>query len=233
MNEELKYLDLKTHELFSHLNNEKMKELVQLASYHQKCNNQIIYNSNKSIEKLYLLNRGRIKISYCRQKEVEVVSEILKEGDLFGELQLNKSENINGEFAQVLSEEAGYYSFDLTGFRNFINSDHTTAFVFSQMIAAKLKIISTKFADLFFKDVRSRVLNFLALHAKYEGVWNENKVEIDMYMNHNDIASFTASARQTVSTIINNLIKEKLIFYEGRKKLIIPDIRKLNSSEDS
>lgn len=95
------------------------------------------------------------------------------------------------------------------------------------MVAEKLKIISGKYCDLVFKDVRARVLNFFMLHAQYEGKWTGDKAEINMYCTHQDIANFIASSRPTVSTIINDLVKEKKIIYEGRSKVIIPDIKKL------
>ena len=48
-----------------------------------------------------------------------------------------------------------------------------------------------------------------------------------MYLTHQDIANYTAASRQTVSTIINELIKDGRIVYDGRKKVVIPDITKL------
>jgi CRP-like cAMP-binding protein len=67
------------------------------------------------------------------------------------------------------------------------------------------------------------------LHAQYEGKWTGNTAEIDMFCTHQDIANFTASRRQTVSTIIRDLVKERKIIYKGRSKLIIPDIKKLHA----
>ena len=95
------------------------------------------------------------------------------------------------------------------------------------MVGDKLKIMGTKYSDLIFKDVKTRVVNFFKLNAENEGKWDGKKVILNMYLTHQDIANYTAASRQTVSTIINELIKDGKIIYLGRKKVVIPDITKL------
>jgi CRP-like cAMP-binding protein len=48
-----------------------------------------------------------------------------------------------------------------------------------------------------------------------------------MLLTHQDIANFTASSRQTTSTVIGDLAKEGKVVYEDRKTIFIPDITKL------
>lgn len=223
------YLFLRNHDLFNQLNDAEINELCFISEFRKAKKNENIYSHTREINRLYILNQGRIKVAFCRDEDLEVVSEILKEGDIFGKLTFKKSENINNEFAQVLSDEALFCSFGLEDFENVLKTKPGVAFIFSQMAADKLRIINHKYSDLVFKDVRARVLNFFRLHAHYEGKWTGNTAEINMYCSHQEIANFTASARQTVSTIINNLIKEEKIIYKGRRKVIIPDIKRLEA----
>jgi len=220
---------LKNHSLFSVFNDFEIKEICELINYKTVKKDEIIYSHKQVIDRIYFLNHGRIKIANCIEKNVEVVSEILKEGDIFGELTLKASPNIQCEFAQALSDDAMIFSFGLKDFENILKKNPGIVINYSQMVAEKLKIINGKYCDLVFKDVRSRVLNFFMLHAQYEGKWTGNKAEIDMFCTHQDIANFTASRRQTVSTIIRDLVNEKKIIYKGRSKLIIPDIKKLHA----
>jgi CRP/FNR family transcriptional regulator, cyclic AMP receptor protein len=223
----LHYWFLRNHRLFNRLPDADIIHLCAVSQYHSLKKDSIIYSYPQEKDRLYILNQGRIKIAYCMQPDVEVVSEILIEGDIFGELTLGKSVNLNAEFAQVLSDEASLCSFGLEEFKHVLSNKSDLAVVFSKMVADKLKIITRKYCDLVFKNVEARVRNFFMLHAKYEGKWTGNKVEIKMLCTHHDIACFTASTRQTVSTIINQLIKERKIIYEGRSRVIIPDINKL------
>jgi len=196
-------------------------------SYKQATKGEYIYFGNEQIDRLYILKKGRIKIAYYDDKDQEVVTEILKEGDIFGEVSLRQSENKNHEFAQAMTEEVSVCSFSLANFESLLEKKPELAIGFSKMLGDKLKIINQKYSDLIFKDARTRIINFFRLHARYEGKQTGDRVEIDMFLTHQDIASFTASSRQTVTTVINQLEAEGMLIFQGRKKVVIPDLKML------
>ncbi len=209
------------------MNDTEINEICAISEFKKAKKNDIIYFNIQELDKVYIINQGRIKISICRDSDLEIITEILIEGDIFGALSLISSANANCEKAQVLSNEVLFSSFELPAFRNLVKKTPALAIKYSKVIADKLNIISKKYCDIVFNDVKSRVLDFIKLHAKYEGKWDGKRVEINMFCTHNDIAKFTASSRQTVTTIINDLVKEKKIICKGRKKLTIPDVTKL------
>ena len=218
---------LRNHELFSKLNTEEIQDLCIVMSYKQATKGEYIYFGNEQIDRLYILKKGRIKIAYYDDKDQEVVTEILKEGDIFGEVSLRQSENKNHEFAQAMTEEVSVCSFSLANFESLLEKKPELAIGFSKMLGDKLKIINQKYSDLIFKDARTRIINFFRLHARYEGKQTGDRVEIDMFLTHQDIASFTASSRQTVTTVINQLEAEGMLIFQGRKKVVIPDLKML------
>jgi CRP/FNR family transcriptional regulator len=224
---EIKYWYLRNHDLFNHLNEAEVNDLCIISSFKKGKKSEIIYFSDQQIDRLYILKQGRIKIAYYDEKEEEIVSEILKEGDIFGELSLKQSDNNNQEFAQVISDEVSICSFTLENFQNVLRKKPDLAIAYTQKVGDKLKTMGAKYSDLIFKDVKTRIINFFKYSAKNEGKWEGEKVELNMYLTHQDIANFTAASRQTVSTIINELIKDGKIVYDGRKKVVIPDITKL------
>ena len=228
MDNHLPYWFLRNHDLTTQSGDHEIRQLTAIAKLHTFEKDDVIYSSHQEIESIYLLCQGRIKIAFSIENHEDVVAEILKEGDIFGELTLKKSANNRCEFAQVLSAQAYVISFNLKEFENMLKKNHTLAIEFSRILAEKIKIITAKFCSLAYTDVRARVLNFFKLHAQYEGKWTGSKAEIKMFCTQKDIANFTASTRPTVSAIINDLISEKKIIYEGRSKVIIPDINQLN-----
>ena len=227
MNSEIESWHLRNHSICKSASENDIRALHDVCSFMGLTKGHVIYKHDKPINKFYLLLLGRVKTSYYQNEHAECVSEILKEGDLFGELTLKQSLNINCEFAQVLSDEAIIGAVTLNDFEKLMKNHPALSCTYALIIAEKLKIISAKYCNLAHKDVRSRVLGFFKVHPQYEGKWTDEKVEIDMYCSHQDIANFTASSRQTVSTIINDLIKERKLIYMGRSRLIIPDIRQL------
>lgn len=224
----LNYIFFREHKLFNGLQDASVEEIYETSISQSHKKGFVIYKPGQEIDKIFLLNRGRIKIVYTNEKGIEVVSEILKDGDVFGELSLKQSLNKHCEFAQVLSDDVFISSFSLKEFEKIMQKHNCIAMEFSKLLAVKLKSINCKFCDQIFKDARSRISDFFALHALHEGKWTGNKAEMKMLCNHHDIASFTGTSRQTVSAIIKVLIIENKIIYSGRNNVVIPDVDKLS-----
>ncbi|MDZ4793480.1 MAG: helix-turn-helix domain-containing protein [Bacteroidota bacterium] len=77
------------------------------------------------------------------------------------------------------------------------------------------------------KDVRSRLLAFfyhLAMMEGYDG--STAAYSFNNFLTHKDVAKLIGSARQTVTTFINQLEDEGLLKIT-RKKITIPDVKKL------
>ena len=227
MEYEKKYWYLRNHTLFNQLEDSDISDLCIVTAFKEAEKNEIIYFSDEEIKRLYFLKKGRIKIAYFSNDDIETTSEILMEGDIFGALGLKVSRNKNKEFAEVISDSVSICSITIDKFKELLLKKPELAITYTQMVGEKLQTIGTKYTDLIFKDVKTRVINFYKSNAKYEGLWDGQKVELNMYLSHQAIANYTASSRQTVSTVIGELMIEGKLIYESRKKVIIPDFQKL------
>ena len=83
--------------------------------------------------------------------------------------------------------------------------------------------------DLVFDDSRHRVITFFLDSAHTIGKKQIRGILIDIAMPISELASFLASTRQTVSTVINELIAKKIIYKVSSRKYIITDIEKLKN----
>ena len=81
--------------------------------------------------------------------------------------------------------------------------------------------------NLVFNDCKKRVISFLVDMALSTGIKDERGILIDLTMSISEFADFIASKRQTVSSILNELIKEGIIYKLDSTKYIIRDINKL------
>ena len=165
---------------------------------------------------------GTVKI--CREDEngKEIITEMLTEGDIFGHMNTNAN-----QYAKVLSDHVKLCFFELNNFMNVLKNNSGLALKYNEAMNEKLISFQQKYEDLIFKDVDTRVLDFFKKYAKHHGRPNGNSIEMEMMLTHQDIADYTASSRQSVTTIINRLVEKGKIVYEGRKKVIIPDLKSL------
>ncbi len=202
---------------------------MNIVSCYKTANkNEYVYLGGPDLARLYILKKGRVKIAFQGGSGEEVVMEILKEGDIFGAVGLEVQPNHQQEFAQALTDIT-LCSFTVPDFVSVMQKNPGLAIRYSKKLGEKVNTVQGKFANLIFKDSRERIIDFFRLNAVHEGhPQADGSYWLDMYLTHQDIAHFTAVSRQTVTTVINQLIVQRLIVYVGRRKVIIPNLNKLN-----
>ena len=78
-----------------------------------------------------------------------------------------------------------------------------------------------------FKDVRTRMLEFLKDFALERGEGGGPEYRIDHFLTHKDMADLIGTTRQTVTTLMNELRNEGKIDF-SRRSIFIPDINALS-----
>ncbi len=87
--------------LFKNLNSSELDEIVNIAHHKKMMRGEFIYHLGDSIESLYVIHRGKVKISRMNQDGKEQVIRILKNGDFLGELALFNTLN-TPHYAEVI-----------------------------------------------------------------------------------------------------------------------------------
>ncbi len=224
MSVEVKYWNLRNHKLFATLSNSQITDLCIVTRYKTAERGEIIYFADEPVQRIYLLKKGMIKIVEVNGKGEEVIKDIIQRGDLFGEITLN-ADGENHEYAQAMSKEVAICSFKLEDFESLLQTDPSLALKFYKLVGFKLKKLQNRYTNLMFKDVRSRLIDFLKEWAEREGR-GEDKITLENYLTHQDIANLVCSTRQTVTQLFNELEQNGKIVY-GRKEIVIPSLAQL------
>ena len=74
--------------IFSNLNHEEIMEIAKVTSQKEFQKGEIIFLSGEIWEKLYVIHRGKVKISRISDSGKEQIIRILGPGDFMGELSL-------------------------------------------------------------------------------------------------------------------------------------------------
>ncbi len=216
-----KYWYLRNHRLFEQLTELEVADLCIVSNMKNAEKNEVIYFSGDDYNRIYLIKVGTVKICREDQHVREMITELLTEGDIFGHIGNGTNSE---EYAKVLSESVRLCFFETSNFTKVLQKNPNLSLKYTDAVNEKMISFRQKFEDLAFKPVDTRVYEFFKRYAQYHGKFNENRVEMDMMLTHQDIAAYTASSRQSVTSIINRLAEEGKIVYEGRKKVIIPDV---------
>ncbi|MCU0392660.1 MAG: Crp/Fnr family transcriptional regulator, partial [Thermoflexibacter sp.] len=132
----------------------------------------------------------------------------------------------NSEYAKAVSDEVVICSFMPDDFEQVLEKNPSIALKLTKKVGAELRTLQIRYNDLIFKDVRTRLINFLIDFSNKNGKKDSNSIYIKNFLTHQDIADIIGATRQTVTSLLNEFEKEEKIYY-SRSKITIPDINKL------
>ena len=164
---------------------------------------------------VYLLKEGVIKIALMNEDGEEFIKYLIKPGNLFGEIPLLGDVESSEEYAVAL-EDSTVCFMDTEKMKQWMleNADLRTE-IFKQ-IGTRIKKVENRLLSMFFKDAATRIREFIADFVKEFGKESPAGYEVKNFLTHEDIAKLTATSRQTVSTILNELREKGMIEYNSK-----------------
>jgi len=110
--------------------------------------------------------------------------------------------------------------------QRLLKIDKQFQFLLLNKMASRVINIEQKLTSLVFKDSRTRVIEFLVQLGRKKGERIGFDILLRDFLPHQEIAYCTATSRQTVTVVLNELKAQNLVHYH-RKRLLIRDIDKL------
>lgn len=186
---------------------------------------EFIYFANERSNTIYLIASGRVKIGAYTDEGNEIVKSILGEGDIFGELALTGEEK-RTDFAQTMDNDTAICHMNIEHMQSLMLNNKPLNLKIYKLIGLRIKKLERRIESMVFKDARTRIIEFLKELAQEKGIKVGFETMIRNHYTHKDIASLTATSRQTVTTILNDL-KEKNLINFNRRQILIRDIDQL------
>ncbi len=179
---------------------------------------EFIYIPEDHSDKIYFIHRGRVKIGLFGDGDKEIIKAILGVGEVFGEMAII-SEGGRKEFAKAMEEtevcivhkrDINTLFKERTGLQNY----------FLNLFGSRILEIENRLESLVFKDSRSRIVDYLIELTNKRGERVGYEVVVRKFLTHQEIANLTATSRQTVTTVLNELRAKDLIKFDRRRLLI-------------
>ena len=223
--EDDKMLIIRRNDFLAQLSEEEYESLNIVHNFILADKHAYIYFDAQFLNKLYFVKEGYVKIGNVDDAGNEIIKEILRPGDVFGQFTLERR-NMQGEFAQAYKSDVSLCAFTITDFEHLLQNKPLLAIQFSKKVGQKLRHIENRLINLLQKDVRSRLIYFFWTLLSEQELTNDPSCTLDNYFTHEDIARLIGTSRQTVTTLISQFEEEKLIIV-NRKNIQIPDVKKL------
>lgn len=183
--------------------------------------NEYIYLQDDDADKVYLITDGKVKIGTYGQNGKQITKAILAKGEVFGEMALMPEEK-RRDYAFAM--EVTIVCILTADEMRRLMREHTSLNVFfMRLLGSRLLEMERRLESLIFKDSRSRIIEFIKELARQKGQNVGQECLIRNFVTHRDIASLTATSRQTVTAVMNDLRTKNIISF-NRKQLLIRDL---------
>jgi len=214
--------DTDLYNVFCPHKHKKIGEKHVFKTYHK---NEFIYFPEQSSKYIYLIAEGNVKIGSYSEDGKEIIKTILSKGEIFGELAL-VGEDKRSDFAQALDEEVSICPLTVEDMEQLMKDNKELSFRITKLIGLRLLRAERRIASLVFKDARSRIIEFLVDEAEMKGQKVGFETLVKNMLTHQDISRLTATSRQTVTTVLNELRESNIINFD-RKRFLVRDLSEL------
>ncbi len=184
-----------------------------------------IYFPDEAATHIYMIVSGRVRLGHYQEDGKEIVTAILTNGEIFGELAM-AGEETRKDFAQAMDANTTICPLSIEELKDLMKENRELSFKILKLIGLRLMKLERKLELLVFKDARTRVVEFLKDTAAWKGKKVGFETMIPTRLTHKDIAALTGTSRQTVTTILNDMKEKNLINFD-RKKILIRDLDSL------
>ncbi len=213
MNNHDEVLLLRSCSLWSDLSEEEYKELDVVDNYKEVKKGEYVYFEAYQHNVIYFIKSGHIRLGKIDDSGLVITKDILKPGDFFGQLVLEKT-SLDGEFAQAIKADVSLCSFTTEKFVELLKKNPSLSLRYTKLVAWRLRKFENRLINIIQKDTKTRLLLFMRdlLQEKYKDKpIAENAVEIPGYLTQEEIAQLIGSSRQTVTTLLNELREEGIL----------------------
>ena len=183
-----------------------------------------IYLPDQSSDKIFFLTVGRVKIGSYGESGKEITKAILEQGQVFGELSMIGEEK-RRDFAFAM-EDSEACVLTVEEMKSLMKDHSGLSMFFMRIMGSRVLEMENRLESLVFKDSRSRIVEYLVNLVKTRGQRVGYEWVVRKFITHQEIANLTATSRQTVTTVLNELRSDNILTF-NRKRLLVRELEKL------
>ena len=198
--------------LFRLLCPHKFKAYKKGHSFSNYKKEDYIYFEEDNANKVYLIERGKVKIGSYTEEGDEVIKAILSKGELFGEKAILGEEK-RGEFAKSIDNLTSICPVGVDTMHNLMRNNRPFSFRIYKLIGCRIKRLERRLELILFKDAETRVDEFIKELAEDYGYCcpETGDTVIKHPYTQKDIAHLIGTSRPTFNSIMNKLREKRLI----------------------
>jgi len=210
-----KHWYLKHIRVFADLPEEDKKELREISHMTSYRKHEPICFPGQPADTVYLLKKGRVKISKVNETGQEATICLLEPGEMFGEVEA-LSQPTCETLVQAL-ETVLVCEITRENFERFLNRCPTIGVNILKSVGGRLRNIETKFADLVFHSAPARLAKLLLQLGDSMGDQDQHLIRLNVRLTHQNLANLIGTSRETVSALLSQFQRQGLLIQDRRQ----------------
>ncbi len=208
---------MKQSDLFDSFNPLEMNKIVGMADEIELPKHQILFSSGDKTQAIYLIEKGRVRLSREVGDGKEVLLALFGVGDMIADAIWESG--YHESTAETL-EDSKFYEIGEDVFKELLRTNPEFAGRIIQIAGSRLKQAEARMEDLVFRQVPSRIARLLITLSESYGKVTTNGIRVDFRLTHQDIADLVGSSRVTVTQVLNKFKASGWIDIEGKRVTI-------------
>jgi CRP/FNR family transcriptional regulator, cyclic AMP receptor protein len=189
-------------DLFFGLSQDDMSRVTACARSLSKARGEFIYMSGDRADFVYVLKRGRVKLSVLAESGKELAIDIIEPGEIFGEFAL-VDESLRSNMTQAL-DDVTIWVFNKSDFARLLDQTKL-AMNYIRLVGDRRRRMEKKLSDIMSKGVSARVCKLLHDLSANTSELDAAARDYLVPLTHYDVASLIGASRQTTTSALNEL----------------------------
>lgn len=207
------------------LSAQQLNYLIDNADLIQFKKGQLIYAEGEIDDFIYILKAGSVKIARSTAEGREVIKNVIHKDMIFGECVVTGCKE-RQNYAKALDNDVVVYALRLEALKAVMAENFDFCLFVMAEIRSKLSFAEKRMEALVVSDARSRIVDFIKYNAAKAGKAIGFETLVKHSLTQQDIANYTGTSRQTVTSVFNDLRKDNQIYFK-RKSILIRDMKSL------
>lgn len=209
--------------IFNGLNWDETMEVANITEHMKFRKGEVIFLDGDRLDKLYIINEGRVKIYKISEDGKEQIIRILESGDFMGELSLFKQTPSNSN-AEAL-EATIVCVIEGEKIKDILYKNPGISIKINEELSSRLAKADNLIERLVLHDVESRVAHILLSMIGADG-------NVNLTISKKDLASYIGMSQETLSRKLSHFQAMGLIKLVGQRQVSILDKEGLENIAD-
>lgn len=204
---------------FAGMNQDDAAELAARLVLRRFGAGQVIFHHGDPGGLLYIISKGKVKITYSTPEGQEATLAILGAGDFFGELAL-LDDSPRSASAEAM-ETTDTLTLHREDFRRYLGSNPDFALHVLQSMARNIRRLNSQLSDIFFLDLPGRLARALLRLADEHGRVEKEGIVIELSLTQTDLAEMTGATRVSINKALGRFRRAGWVKTKGRRFTIV------------